>query len=339
MKTFIIDTNQGFSLDLNAHVVKELNSREETLNFILKNSAGEDVLIFGDDIILTPGWFLALENNKEKGDIIGFSSLYPDKDIIQDAGYDLAEIDGKISLFAQNRGKKLEEVLNFEARECDALNGCAMFIKKEVIEKIPTFSVEGKNRWGEFLYTNEAKKRGFKVCVLGHFLRHHGKGTKNNTDKSLSSESYMLEQGMWGEIVKKYIDSACVKIHLKKVLSENLKNFFSGNKKILIYGAGTVSEFIYNELKNKIDFSGVDFCSGFPEEKGKIFCGKEIRFYKDADFSKYEVVLISVLGKEKEIFELIKNRITSQNVFCVFQKVIDNAMVWDTQLLGLNLVT
>ena len=80
-------------------IFDELNQREETLNHILKSVDNEsDIFIVADDVVFTNGWFESLEKNYEKGDIISFSTLFPDSNIIQDYGYDFIKIDGDLSI-------------------------------------------------------------------------------------------------------------------------------------------------------------------------------------------------------------------------------------------------
>jgi len=316
----LINTTNLVNFDI--HVIKEREYREVTFNTILKGYDSQDILIFGDDIVFTKGWFEFLTANKKNGDIIGFSMLYPGTDKVQDTGYDLVRIDNEIILKPKNRGEKKEKIKKFNFRECDSSSGCALFIKKNVAEKIRSTPVDGMNRWGEFLYMNEAKKKGFKVIVLGHYLYHHGKSTKINPNKLLSSESYMLEQKMWKKIVKQYINKEQIKIQLKKVLSKKIRSILLSKKKILFYGAGTISEFILKELKSELDLRFVDICSGLSEEKEKIFCGKRISFYKNVDFSNYDIVIVSVLQKEKVIFDLIKNFIDKKKLYYVVQETI-----------------
>ena len=330
----LIDTVEPLEFDI--HIIKEKEYREVTLNTILKKYGGEDILIFGDDIIFTKSWFEFLMANRDKGDIIGFSMLYPGTDKVQDTGYDLVSIDNEVSLKPQNRGKKVGNIEIFAFRECDALNGCALFIKKEVFAKIPEVPLEGMNRWGEFLYMNEAHKLGFKTVVLGHYLYHYGKSTKINPNKKLSSESYLLEKEIWSNIVDKYIDKQRIKIHIKKVLSDELKNTLLSTKRILFYGAGTVSEFIYKKLHGDLESNSIDFCSGLPEEEGKVFCNKKNLFYKNAQFKNYDAIIITVFQKEREIFNLIKGYIKKQKVCYITQETIGNIVKFDIKQLDNN---
>lgn len=330
----LIDTVEAIEFDI--HIIKEKEYREVTLNTIFKRYGYEDLLIFGDDIIFAEGWLEFLMTNRDKGDIIGFSMLYPGTNKVQDTGYDLVSIDNEVSLKPQNRGKKVDNIEKFILRECDSLNGCALYIKKSVIDEIPAVSLEGMNRWGEFLYINEAKKKGFKIVVLGHYLYHYGKSTKVNPDKLLSSESYLLEKNIWKSIVDKYIDKYQIKINIKKVLSDELKNIILSTKRILFYGAGTVSEFIYEKLHSKIDLKSVDFCSGLQEEEGKDFYNKKIIFYENIQFKNYDIVIITVFQKEREIFKLIKDCIDTkkQKVYYITQETIGNIVKFDIRKLN-----
>jgi len=330
----LINTLENIECDIN--VIKEKDYREVTLNNILKKYGYEDLLIFGDDIIFTKGWFEFLMDNKNKGDIIGFSMLYPETDKIQDTGYDLASIDNKISLRPQNRGEKVDDIEKYVFRECDSVNGCAMYIKKNVIDKISKIPLDGMNRWGEFLYMNEVRKAGFKVIVLGHYLYHYGKSTKINPNKLLSSESYLLERDIWNKIVNKYIDINKIKINFKKVLSNKLRNILLSNRKILFYGAGTVSEFICEKLHDELDLGLMDFCSGLHEEEGKDFCGKKILFYKNVQFKDYDIIIITVFQKEQEILNLIKDYIKKQKVYCITQEIINEIIKFNIKRLNKN---
>lgn len=329
----LIDTVEAIEFDI--HIIKEKEYREVTLNTILKRYGYKDLLIFGDDVIFTKGWFEFLMTNRNKGDIIGFSMLYPGTDKVQDTGYDLVSIDNEVSLKPQNWGKKVDDIEKFIFRACDSLNGCALYIKKSVIDKIPVVPLEGMNRWGEFLYMNEAQKNRFKVIVLGHYLYHYGKSTKINPNKLLSSESYLLEKKIWSNIVDKYVDKHRIKRHIKKVLSEELKNIVLLNKRILFYGAGTVSEFIYKKLYDELDLEFMDFCSGLPEEEGKVFCHKRILFHKNVQFKNYDIIVITVFQKEQEILNLIKDYIKKQEVYYIVQETINNIIRFDIKRLNI----
>jgi GT2 family glycosyltransferase len=313
------------SVDFDLFLVRERGSREQTLNFAMSLvGIDEDVLLVGDDIKLTPGWYEALMDNYDRADILGMSMLYPGTTKVQDRGYDLVQIDDRITLEAKDRGLPKDKITAFGSRSCDALCGCFMLVKKNVFNFVSGFSEEGQNRWGEFIFTQQAQKLGFNVIVLGHYLYHLGRSTKVNPNKSLSSESYLLEQRIWRNIVNKYVDKDQVKISIKKLLSRELENILLSNKRILFYGAGTILEFICKKLYDKSDLKFIDFCSGLPEEQGKVFLNKKISFYKNVQFKRYDIVVITVLGKEREVSNLIRKYIGGKKVYYVTQKTVGN---------------
>src|SRR3990172_6497705 len=124
-------------------VVRERGFREQTLNQALKIVGKEkDVLFVGDDIQFTAGWFEALITHYEEADILGLSMLYPDTTKIQDRGYDLVDLDGRIILEPRDRGKTKESAAPFTWRACDALCGCFMLVKSEVFKLVPEFREE-----------------------------------------------------------------------------------------------------------------------------------------------------------------------------------------------------
>ena len=167
-------------------VMDELGSREETLNKILKENPKESLLIITEDIVFVEGWYESLEEHYNESDIFGWPMLYSDSKIIQDAGYDLSEIDSKIVLMPKYRGKKQRAV---EPRLCDYVCGCALFIKKHVLSRITQFPLEGKNKWGEFLFIQLAKQQSFKTMILDSFLSNQGKGTKTDLNKTANYDA------------------------------------------------------------------------------------------------------------------------------------------------------
>jgi len=288
--------------NFNIHLIKEKEFRGKTLNEGIKFSGSRDVLIFGDDITLTDGWFQSLEQYKTKGDIIGFSMLYPNSRKIQDTGYDIVKIDNRITLEPRNRGKNIENIKRFGYALCDSVCGCTMFIKKKVLKRLNRFNLDGQNRWGEFIFTQQAKKMGFKVIVLGHFLYHEGKSTKSNKKLKYSSISWHKEKDIWKRICKKYIDERDIKHVYKRKLSRNLIELLKSKDKILIYGVGTIAELI---AKNT-DLKNINFCTGLKEEIGIDFFGKKTHWYKNINLSSYDSLIIATLNKPDVIYKNIR---------------------------------
>jgi len=328
----LIHTIPNPSFDI--YIIKEAEFREKTLNNIFNDFGQDDLLIIGDDIIFTKGWYEFLLANMDNGDIIGFSMLYPYSDTIQDTGYDLVRIGDDISLKAQNRGKLSSSVDIFVFRECDSLNGCALYIKKNVIEKVPLVPLEGLNRWGEFLYIYNARNVGLKAIVLGHYLHHHGKSTKANVEKRYSSESYLLEREIWSNIVNEFINKDLIKNSLEIVLSDQLVSTIISHRDILFFGAGTVSQVIFKKLYLDLQKKNISYCSGLQEEEGKPFCNSRIIFYKNVPFEEFEVIILTVFQKEKELLNLIRDYLQKQEIYFIDQTTTKENIILNIKKLA-----
>ena len=280
------------SVDFDLFLIRERCFREQTLNFALSLvGTDEDVLFVGDDIEFTHGWYEALMDNYDRADILGMSMLYPGTTKVQDRGYDLVQIDDRITLEAKDRGLSKDEIVPFGIRNCDALCGCFMLIKTKVFNFVSSFSEEGQNRWGEFIFTNVARKQGVTVAVLDHFLYHGGKSTKSNADKTLSSISYQTESGIWESIVSKYVDKSFIALSYSCEISKSLATILSEAENILLYGAGTVSEHLLKYLDGK----RVSICSGLPEEHGILFHGYSVKDYEKALLKSYDLIIMTPL--------------------------------------------
>ncbi len=278
--------------DHDIFIVRERESREETLNAALEiTGRHEDILFVGDDIIFTPGWHEIMMEYYDVADIIGFSTLYPETNNVQDNGYDLIRVDDRITLEAKNRGRSKSEIEPFGYRMCDGLCGCFMLVKKNVFNLVPSFSKDGQNRWGEFIFTHLAKRKKARVAVLQHYVYHGGISTKSNPDKRLSSISYKLEREIWESILGKYVDSNTVSMKYRQELSDTLSNSLNKSEDILLYGAGTVSEFLLKQLEGK----AVTICSGLPEEQGIEFNGYTVLDYSDAIRMPYDLIVMTPL--------------------------------------------
>jgi len=286
--------------DFDIYIIRERNSRETTLNEAIQQiGSDDDILFVGDDIQFTPGWIEALQKNWDSAEILGMGMCYPNTERIQDRGYDLVDIDERIVLEPRDRGCNIHSVKPFFVRACDSLCGCFFLVKKEVFKCISRFSEDGMNRWGEFIFMAEARRAGFRTAVIDHYLFHSGHGTKSNLDIKLSSISYQIEKSYWEIIIKKYIKPEWVGIKRDTIINVELLQRLLNYKRILIYGVGTVTEFLVKKLKNNIEY--IDFCSGLPEEIGFPFQGKVVLDVKEIDPKKYDWILFTPLNIGEEL--------------------------------------
>ena len=285
------------SLDFEIKIINEKSQREETLNYILSINNGTDFLVVADDIIFIKGWFESLSNNLSKGDIIGFSTFFPNSKIIQNYGYDFIEVDGKLTYRGLYKNKNLNEVKLNGSRICDSVTGCLMYIKSKVLVKVNKFPLDGNNRVGEMIFSQMARKHGFKTLVLDSFVFHEGISSKQNKNIKLSSLSWLYEKEKWEENVIKYFNEVKPKESFRQLISNALKRKLLNSKKTLIYGCGTVAHFIVSSNL----LSNFDLCSGLPEEVNKNFLRKKIKNVKTLNYDQYDLIIISSIGYEDQI--------------------------------------
>ncbi len=299
LKSFYDTVDAVDTKDFDIHIVNELATREETLNYILtKRDINNDLLIIADDIILTKNWYKSLKENLNNGDIIGFSMINPKKNKLHNSGFDFIKVDNKLTYRPYMYNVNIDTELK-SYRKCDAIVGCAMYIKKQVFDTVKHFPLDGYNRWGELLFCAIAKKHSFNVIVLGHKLYHHSISSKQKNEKRFSSISWLIEKKMWDKIVNKYLSGIKNVPNYNNTISDSLKQLLQQCSKILIYGCGTVADII---LKN-VNSENIDIASGLSEEIGLIFNNKTILDIKKVDLKSYGKIIISAIGYEEEIKE------------------------------------
>ena len=300
-KKSIINTSNGEIQFSQIQTIIEKDSREKTLNAILeKRDIKKDLLIIADDIIFLNGWYESLANNYTHGDIIGFSMLDAQSDLLQDFGYDFVSVNGELSYRGLYKHKELKELNLPEFRKCDAVTGCAMFIRKTVLDDVKYFPLEGENRWGELLFSHLASKYGHETIVLNAHLRHYGISTKQNKDLKKSSMSWLIEKELWSKAVKKYLKDVETKKEIKTTISDELVTLINQSKKCLIYGAGTVADVIITSLN---EISKIYLCSGLKEEVGLQLRGIKIKSVNRLNPVEYDKIIISSIGYENQIID------------------------------------
>lgn len=187
------------------HIVKERETREITLNHILNiRDTSRDLFVFVDDIRFKEGWWQALQEATEVGDIIGFSMTDPRTQLLQDFGYDIVKIDSQLTYQGLYKHYDPNSLNLPPYRECSSVCGCAMWIRSDVLNAVGKFPLEGKNRWGELLFCAQAKKLGYQTVVTSQHLEHYGTSTKQKTDKKLSSLSWLIERDLWEKVAQKF---------------------------------------------------------------------------------------------------------------------------------------
>ena len=319
LESLRLNTQISFDLKL----FQEGESREITLNNILSEMTGIDILVVADDVLFTKGWDQALLAHWKENRILGFSMTYPGGEKIQDRGYRLISIDGIVRSEAIDRGLKVASVTPFEYESRTSMTGCFQAIPASVSKSLNQFPLEGSNRLGELLYHSLAIKKGIEVGVVGHFLEHHAKSTKQNPNNKLSSESYLYEKDLWTQVTQDFRLDELTSVEITREIEQDLYDWF--NLPGLIYGAGTTTEFLaYNN-----DIKSHHLCSGLPEEDGMKFLGKSISHKDNIDWKNIKRVLITVEGKEGLISRDLKNFSSNINIHAVKIRKTENVHYYD----------
>jgi hypothetical protein len=292
-------------------VVHECSTREKTLNKIINlRDKNKDTFIVADDIIFLEGWYDSLKKNYQNGDIIGFSMIDAKSGLLQNFGYDFVEVDGSLSYRGKYKGNDPASLDLPDYRECDAVTGCAMFIKSHVFESVTSFPLEGANRWGEILFSYLATQNDLKTIVISSYLQHYAISTKQKNSVKLSSLSWIVERGQWEKLKLKYLSEVkpvnTFFSALDKALMLKLKRVNKG----LIYGCGVNADFILNNL----DLKNWDVCSGLPEEIGQNFNGLKVLDVEALRVNLYDLILITPIGYDQDILRFFPKPVPS-NVF------------------------
>ncbi len=280
------------------HTVRELETREQTLNTILKlRNKQYDLLVVADDILFTENWFKNLKQNLGNGDVIGFSMAKPDKDKISNRGFEFVRIGDRLTYFPLNKGG-IFSVSDSGFVECDFVTGCLMFVKTEVLEHCFNFQEEGFNRWGEILFATYAKQKGFTVICLNHTVYHEAISTKNKS-KIYSSTSYLVEQNLWNIVCEKYLNSLKNIRQIEIEIENKLQKLVENEEEKLIYGCGTVCDYILSACK----FQNITLVSGLKEEYGLAFHGLKVLNIQSVNLNAFKHIINTAIGYERQVKE------------------------------------
>ena len=279
-------------------IVEELGSREETLNKILQlRNTACDLFVFVDDIRFNDGWLESLREIRLKSDIVGFSMVDPKTGLLQDFGYDFVKIDNDISYMGLYKHVDPSTLELASCRECASVCGCAMWISKRVLDSLSYFPLDGANRWGEMLFTHQAKRLGFKTMVSSVHLDHFGTSTKLDKAVEKSSISWLVEREMWSAVVRSYLFDVEPSGEFARTICPKLDLLIQTAFKVTFYGCGTVAEFLSKKYPGKV----FTYVSALPEEIGAEFCGKRVQSVYNFNGQQGEILIVTPIGYRKNI--------------------------------------
>ncbi|GEM_PF-3483520 len=322
-------------------IVSEGEIREATLNRILAMAQGEDALVLADDIRFPPPgqpgsseeaavdpWDLLAPDPAWSG-LLGFGMVDPAGGRVRNAGFDLVEVDGKKTLRPREAGKRPEEAERFRCREAFAVTGCALWIGRALSEAVPEIPAGGMHRWEEILYAAAAWKNGFAVGVLGLWLEHDAVSTKGHADSKYGSDSYALEKEGWENRVAPFLPEDKLSARYTRRLSPALSDWLADPAGAVVYGAGTVAEYLLEQADLGGLAQNLEIVSGLPEEDGVLFAGRTIRHRDRLRFHPGRRVLVTVQGKEKEIGRWLRSRQQDLHAWTVTVRAEGETILYD----------
>lgn len=116
----------------------------------------------------------AMEENPEIGAVGPKICFYDQMDVVQSMGAKIDFKTGKTSNITQDDNS------SGTIKEVDFISGCALMIRREVVEKIGLLDERFFNYYEETDYCTRLRKRGYKIaCIPNASLWHKGGGTKN----------------------------------------------------------------------------------------------------------------------------------------------------------------
>ena len=184
-------------LPLNGRIIKN----EQNKGFSVANNQGYgisrgDLLCFlNNDIIPTQGWLSALCDtllSDEKIGIVGARLLHPGRGSVQHAGIDVVDLRPNHTYFGRQQDDK--DVM--KQRECFAVTGACMLIRKSTFEELNGFSEDYWLGFEDIDLCNKAKEKGYKIVYEPRAkLYHYESRTPGRYEKD--DENFKLYMHRW----------------------------------------------------------------------------------------------------------------------------------------------
>lgn len=311
----------------NLTIVSERNTREDTLNYIFTQETTDDLLIVADDIVFTENWVENLQKNYDSAGIFGFTTLYPNTDIVQDHGYDFVTIDGELSYEAYLKNVSFQDSGITCSRECSSVCGCVMYIKRNVISLVNKVPPEGNNRIGEMIFSKLARDKGQVTKVLSSRVYHESISTKNTGDPKKSSLSWLYERDNWRYVSKEFFGDVHIKKAYHRHLDDRLCDLLKSSSRVVFYGCGTIADYLIETLGTSLENYKV--VSGLDEEIGKRFGRVDVDSISSIEFLKTDTVLITAVGYEKLIYNKYFKDKDLIKIFYVLKQIKEQEIIYN----------
>ncbi|SCG86386.1 glycosyltransferase family 2 protein [Methanobacterium congolense] len=130
------------------------------INYALNNLNSDCILLLNNDTVVEPYFLNKLVNHAESASIVGSKLyFYDDKDLIQSTGVKIKWSYGEMISLGYGHKNNFEEY----EMDLDAVSGCSMLIKKEVIDKIGFLNTKCFLYYEDTDFCVRAKRAGFKI--------------------------------------------------------------------------------------------------------------------------------------------------------------------------------
>lgn len=162
------------------------------INYALKNLNPDWILLLNNDTVVEPYFLNELVNQAENASIIGSKLyFYDDKDVTQSTGVKIKWSYGKMISLGYGHKNNSEDYGN----DLDAVSGCSMFIKKEVVNKIGLLNTKCFLYYEDTDFCVRAKRAGFKIVCADNSKVWHK--TSVSSKKIIGTREYYSARNLF----------------------------------------------------------------------------------------------------------------------------------------------
>jgi len=168
-------------------------NRPRINNFGAKMAKGEYFLFLNDDVeIITPGWIESLLEHAQRFEVgvVGGKLFFPNRKIYH-AGIFLVDHGDGFLHFLQGAVDERENVFLHSVRDCSAITGACLMVRRSIFEILGGFDEEFKVTHYDVDFCIRAQKKGYSViwtpfsCLYKHMSKTLSKRRGMNNDKKL----------------------------------------------------------------------------------------------------------------------------------------------------------
>ncbi|HXG49186.1 MAG TPA: glycosyltransferase, partial [Methylomirabilota bacterium] len=144
----------------------------------IRAARGGFVLLLNNDTVPLPGWLEALlaeARTDSRIGLVGSLLLYPGGELIQHAGVTIGAGQGLLHPYHRHRLRRLDRVpAARESRDCQAVTGACLLVRREVIERVGVLDEEYVNGFEDVDFCFRALTAGWRIryCAASRVIHH-----------------------------------------------------------------------------------------------------------------------------------------------------------------------